>query len=539
MRRYYAYIRVSTQRQGEKGSSLKEQRDAIATFADRRGFSIVAWFEERETAAKSGRHEFTKMLGRLRAKKVDGVIFHKIDRGARNLKDWNGIQDLLEVGVDVQFAHESLDLNSRGGRLTADLLAVIAADYVRNLREEIKKGMLGRFKQGLYPLRAPIGYLDQGGGKAKIPDPHTAPLIRHAFRTYATGKYSLHSLRDELHKLGLKGSRGGPLSVNTVHDVLRNPFYTGIIRVKRTGIVYAALHEPLVSISLFDNVQDTLKSKIYRRSQKHDYLFKRLLRCSKCLRVLVGEEKKGRVYYRCHNKYCARTCIREDRVEAIITSILQRLRFEEADLEDLNSRICALIHGITEQADEVTQSITLKLDRVRIRLARLTDAFLDGLLTSQEMEEKKSELLFERLRLKEKLDSSPPGRAALIERAGQILERCQTASKAYLAGLKDQKRQTLKSLCSNLSVDKEKLIVKLHYPYIEVHNRFITRSSGAYRDTVSLLSSPTEQLPKTNHSNNTTEQSLSALATKITEHLIKGEWQQQSDREKSLPPDYT
>ena len=52
---------------------------------------------------------------------------------------------------------------SRG--LTADIQAVIAADYVRNLREECKKGIDGRLKQGLTPWAAPIGYLDQGGGK--------------------------------------------------------------------------------------------------------------------------------------------------------------------------------------------------------------------------------------------------------------------------------------------------------------------------------------------------------------------------------------
>jgi hypothetical protein len=37
-------------RQGEQGSSLKEQRDAITNFATRQGLHIGTWFEERETA---------------------------------------------------------------------------------------------------------------------------------------------------------------------------------------------------------------------------------------------------------------------------------------------------------------------------------------------------------------------------------------------------------------------------------------------------------------------------------------------------------
>ncbi len=40
---------------------------------------------------------------------------------------------------------------------SADIQGVVAADYVRNLREETKKGLYGRLKQGIYPLGAPIG----------------------------------------------------------------------------------------------------------------------------------------------------------------------------------------------------------------------------------------------------------------------------------------------------------------------------------------------------------------------------------------------
>lgn len=140
---FYAYIRVSTQSQGEQGSSLQEQRDAITAFALRNGFRIAAWFEETETAAKEGRGEFSRMLRDLRRRKVQGVIFHKIDRGARNLKDWNAIQELTESGIDVRFAHESLDMQTRGGRLTADMLAVIASDYIRNLKDEVRKACGG------------------------------------------------------------------------------------------------------------------------------------------------------------------------------------------------------------------------------------------------------------------------------------------------------------------------------------------------------------------------------------------------------------
>ena len=45
---------------------------------------IIQWFEERKTAAKTGRPEFTRMLKLLRARKAQGVVIHKIDRSTRN-----------------------------------------------------------------------------------------------------------------------------------------------------------------------------------------------------------------------------------------------------------------------------------------------------------------------------------------------------------------------------------------------------------------------------------------------------------------------
>jgi site-specific DNA recombinase len=135
MRKYFGYVRVSTTKQGEQSSSLQEQRAAIESYATRHHLSVVEWFEEQETAASQGRPVFGQMLKAIERGLAHGVIIHKIDRGARNLKDWAHIGELIDRGVEMHFAHESLDLMSRSGRLSADILAVVASDYIRNLRE--------------------------------------------------------------------------------------------------------------------------------------------------------------------------------------------------------------------------------------------------------------------------------------------------------------------------------------------------------------------------------------------------------------------
>ncbi len=191
--------------QAGRGVSLEAQREAIQAFADREEMVISEWFEEKQTAAKGGRPVFDRMIKALKAGKADGLIIHKIDRSARNFADWAKIGDLSDAGVDIHFATESLDFRTRGGRLTADIQAVIAADYVRNLREECIKGMNGRLKQGLYPWGAPLGYVDNGGGKPKTPDPERAYYVKEAFELYETGQYSLRALLSEMQRRGFRG----------------------------------------------------------------------------------------------------------------------------------------------------------------------------------------------------------------------------------------------------------------------------------------------------------------------------------------------
>src|SRR5665213_1729559 len=299
MKNYFAYIRVSTVKQGEKGSSLQEQKSAIEGYARKHNLSIFEWFEEKETAAKLGRPVFTRMLKALDRGIAAGVITHKIDRSARNLKDWATLGELIDRGIEMHFAYESIDLTSRGGRLSADIQAVVAADFIRNLRDEVRKGFYGRLKQGLYPLPAPIGYTAIGRGKPKAPDPLRARLVQQAFELYATGTIGLWDLRTEMKKRGLHTKSGKALSRATLSWMFNNSFYAGLIRIKRTNETFQGIHPPLVSKALFDRVQAILRGKLVLRTVKHEMLFRRFVRCTNCGLHLSGERQKGHVYYRC------------------------------------------------------------------------------------------------------------------------------------------------------------------------------------------------------------------------------------------------
>ena len=266
------------------------------------------------------------MLRQLKRGKATGLIMHKIDRSARNPRDWADISDLSDAGVDIHFATESLDFRSRGGRLTADIQAVIAADYIRNLREECIKGMNGRLKQGLFPWGAPLGYLNQGGGKPKTPCPKTAPLIKLLFELYASGQYSYNALIDEMDRRGLRNSRGGRLTLCGLGNILQNPFYIGLIHVKSSGQTYEGIHEPIVPTTVWKRVQKIRTERSGPKSTRHNHLFQGIFRCGLCAKPMVPEMQKGLVYYRCKPKACPTKTVREDALEAAIVQELKQLQ---------------------------------------------------------------------------------------------------------------------------------------------------------------------------------------------------------------------
>jgi site-specific DNA recombinase len=474
----FAYTRVSTVKQGD-GVSLEAQRDAITVFAQRNNLTITDWFEEKETAAKRGRPVFDKVVRSLQAGQAAGLVVHKIDRSARNFADWARIGDLVDSGIDVHFAHESLDLRSRGGRLTADIQAVIAADYVRNLREECIKGMEGRLKQGLFPWAAPIGYLDQGGGKAKIPDPKRAPLVREAFELYASGQYSFKSLLGELQKRGLTNRHNQPITKGCLENMMSNPFYTGVVLLKRTGRRYLGKHEPIVPLALFNRVQDLKSGKQVKKSTLHNHPYRQLISCATCDRSLIGEQQKAHVYYRCHTQGCAKTSIRQDVFEQAIHQELLKWRLGEADQKRLEHKMQAWLEKRTVAADQ--NGIQLQLANVAARKDRLTDALLEQLIDKQTFQERKITLDQEEAGLEEAL-----GNGGDIDRSRTLAQKYLELMKSLVAshGLagQAQKARLVQIAMSNCSLAGKELCLQPYNWLCRVEDTLSTLCGAPVQD---------------------------------------------------------
>lgn len=453
MKPCFGYIRVSTAKQGE-GTSLEAQKDAIMAFASRENFNVIRWFEEKETAAKRGRPIFNQMLRLLKQGAARGLIMHKIDRSARNLRDWSVITELPDAGIDVHIASETLDFRSRGGRLTADIQAVIAADYIRNLREETIKGLNGRLKQGLYPFRAPIGYQDNGRGKPKTSDPIKAPLIRKMFTLYEGGTHGLRSLELEMARLGLKNHAGKPVSLNGIAKVLGNPFYTGIIEIKRTGKTWKGIHQPLISVRLFQQVQDRKAGRAGKKVTKHNHPFRGLFRCGHCDGPMVPEKQKGHVYYRCKNTACQTKTMRQDRLETSILSKLSDLQLSAAQAATLKRQwIKRLEKG---ESAAVQRGLELRITECHARVDRLTDLLIDGVLATADFDQRKRALSLELAQLEENLADAQQN-LVTEQDIDCFLERMKALAIIYESAVDEEKRRLIENVFAKRTISEDQV----------------------------------------------------------------------------------
>jgi len=500
MGKVFAYARVSTTRQGQKGVSLPEQKDAIARYADRHALEIVRWFVEQETAAHKGRAIFNEMLRLLRRGVAQGVIIHKIDRSVRNLEDWNDIGKLVDADVDVHFATESLDLKTLGGRLAADIQAVVATHYSRNLREEVKKGIYGRLKQGFYPLRAPIGYLDQGAAKAKIPDPVRAPLVKQAFELYASGEVSLPNLAKEMFHRGLTNRAGGKVTVNGWSIVLKNPFYVGMMRIRRSHQTFSGNHEPLIASELFATVQDVLAGKRVDRVKGRLFTYSRLIRCVSCGYSLIAECRKGHTYYRCHDRVfkepakCPTTCIREEIIDAAVLGALGRIAFSDEEAQVLKEILTEITKSFAQNRDTMRQNLVLQRERIQQRLSSLADLLIDGTVDKELFAKKRAALLLEQSSVAERLREVAEGFDRGLRLVEKTVELARSASNLYKMATVQRKRELLRNLLSNLSATGKNVEITLSIPFRIIAERQKDEKCGPNRGTCRTWENLLQQL---------------------------------------------
>lgn len=308
------YLRVSTKEQAQtnekEGFSIAAQREACVKYIEDKGWSIADEYTDRgESAKSSNRPQLQEMLSRIKKDKtIDAVVVHKIDRLARNMEDHVAIKAILRrAGVVLVSMVENIE-DSASGRLVEGIHALMAEFYSANLATEIKKGMGQMIKEGGWPYKAPLGYLNSRDfsfarrGRSVIAiDKEKAPIIQAAFNIYAQGNASVDDIRHYLYDNDIKCKYGtAPLSKSATIHLLNNRFYIGEVRWQ--DVFYPAKHPAIIDKDVFYKVREVMDANQTAgvRTRTHDHYLKGSLYCGECGRRLsVDTAKKKYTYFYC------------------------------------------------------------------------------------------------------------------------------------------------------------------------------------------------------------------------------------------------
>ena len=290
------YVRVSSEEQVD-GYSLDAQVRAAKAYCEKEQWDAT-FFEEAGASGTSTekRPVFRDMIARCKAHQFDVVLVHKLDRFARSREDSVIYKSLLKrEGIRVISVTEQFD-DGPMGQLVEGFMECIAQWYSANLSTEVKKGLAERALAGKHHAKVPIGYR-LFEGKA-VPDETLGPVIRQAFHDYSSGTKSLRDVR-----FFMLDAVGRKYSCNGMLQILRNPFYAG--RMVHHDEIVPAIHEALVSESVFQAVQETLSANGHAGGAAkglHAYELSTMLLCDcGCGRHMAGQSctsKYGKQYFR-------------------------------------------------------------------------------------------------------------------------------------------------------------------------------------------------------------------------------------------------
>ncbi|MGH2711642.1 MAG: recombinase family protein, partial [Actinomycetota bacterium] len=403
------YVRVSTKEQAEEGYSIAAQQAACTRYVADRGWALVDVYSDRgESARTADRPQFQLLLRRVREDpSIRHLVVHKLDRLARNIRDYAEVRELLErSGVQLVSVTEGLEATA-SGKMVEGMLAVVAEWYSNNLSAEIRKGIAQKVREGGWPNLAPIGYrnvrLDhlsgQRRGRATIVPSEQAPLVREAYELYATGNWALYALAEEMSRRGLRNRRGHPVSRSSLHEMLSNVAYIG--KIPWRGATHDGAHEPIVPTDLFERVQALLGShgRSKERQRRHKHFLKGVLWCGACggrllYNVVKGRNKNDFAYFGCASHFNARQKCGEPYVPARDLERAVEDLYREVNLPaGFQKRLEAILEDEVATAErhraQSTRFVARRLERLANEKERLLDLYLAGDIDRDTFRERK------------------------------------------------------------------------------------------------------------------------------------------------------
>lgn len=484
---YANYYRKSSESEDRQVQSLESQKTEMMRIAQLHNLNVVKEYSESQSAKIPGRPQFIQMINDIKSGKVNAILTWKLDRLARNMIEGGVIMELLTTGVLKEIRTHEKTYYSTDNILFMSVVFGMANQYSRDLSVNVKVGNKTKLKNGQWPNKAPLGYINNKATKEIELDPERASYIKQAFEMYSTGNHSVKQIAKELQDKGLVARSGKPVSASMIHYALRNTFYFGLMEFG--GELYKGNYKPLISKSLFDKCQEIRTGNKKPKAQEKKNLsfsMRGIFSCEICGCAITAEKQKGIDYYHCTNgkKNCnqKKQFVRGDELEGVLISQLEKLGISDELIDIVHDASLERFHNEVVDTKTNKKRLEAELDTLKAKESMLTDKLLDGVLSNDIYTKKSKELKLAIFDKERQIDNNEVD----YEKELATFELTKKAFKAFnfnkisFSELKNgEKLETFKNLLSNSTLKNENGSKTLNLQYKKPYD-VIAR--GSYLD---------------------------------------------------------
>ena len=336
------------------------------------------------TGANTERPALKRLLDDIREGRINCVVVYKVDRLSRSLLDFTKLLEFFDQH-NVTFVSVTQHFNTQSsmGRLTLNILLSFAQFEREMISERTKDKMGAARRKGKWVGGQPLlGYdLDRENRKIVINE-QEAKLVRKIFDIYLKENSILKTtiiLNEEgftTKKYVAKSGRttGGKAFVkNNIQMMLNNPIYTG--RVFYEKKMYPAEHEAIISVELFDKVQERISyNRVNRKIRKNAQcagLLSQIIRCQACNSPMfhsysVKDKVKKYRYYVCVNAQkkgyavCPTRSVNAQEMENTVYKLLPKVEIKDSLLAERYRSVIEKVREVWESSTADEKHRTLK-----------------------------------------------------------------------------------------------------------------------------------------------------------------------------------
>jgi DNA invertase Pin-like site-specific DNA recombinase len=219
------YVRVSTDKQADRGVSLDAQAEKIRAMAVVHNAELVEIIVDGGESAKSlQRPGMERLLALVDGKKVQAVIIAKLDRLTRSVKDLCELLERFEHrGVALISVAESLDTRSAAGRLVLNIMTAVSQWEREAIGERTRDAMHHKRTNGERVGNIQFGYRLGADGKHLEPDPAEQEVLSEISDLRRNG-HTLRGIAAALNHRALRTRRGSSWRLEHVARIIKqNP----------------------------------------------------------------------------------------------------------------------------------------------------------------------------------------------------------------------------------------------------------------------------------------------------------------------------